>query len=158
VQVAIKALNTFEGVKRRFEKVGDIDGVPLVFDFAHHPTEIKSVLRRASAYGKILAVFQPHTYSRTKAYLDDFAQVFADAKSISALILLPTYAAREPQNHEFDSDAIMARILSKNAKQKVYVAENAMSSVEFAKIMAKDVGIVLFVGAGDIYDLKGCFC
>ena len=158
VQVAIKALNTFEGVKRRFEKVGDIDGVPVVFDFAHHPTEIKSVLGRASAYGKILAVFQPHTYSRTKAYLDDFAQVFADEKAISVLILLPTYAAREPQNHEFDSDAIMARILSKNAKQKVYVAENAMSSVEFAKIMAKDVGIVLFVGAGDIYDLKGCFC
>ena len=157
IQAAIKAVNSFQGVKRRFEKVADLNGVPVVFDFAHHPTEIENVLERASGYGKILAVFQPHTYSRTKAYLDDFAKVFAFCAAISTLILLPTYAARETKDDEFDSHAIMSRILSKNAERNVYLAQNAFSSVEFAKMMAKDVGIVLFVGAGDIYDLRHSF-
>ncbi len=151
---AIKALNTFLGVKRRFEKVGEVNGIPVVFDFAHHPTEIKSVMDRASEYGKIFAVFQPHTFSRTRAYLADFAEVFSSQDSLSTLILLPTYAAREPYDEQYDSGCIMREILSKNAKQRVYIAKNALSSVEFAKIMSKDCGIILFVGAGDIYELR----
>ena len=154
---AIKAVNTFLGVKRRFEYVGKIDGVPVVFDFAHHPTEIKNLLERASEYGKMLVVFQPHTYSRTKAYMNEFAEVFASSKDISSLILLPTYAAREAFDKDFDSDALMRKILSKNAELKVYLAKDNASSAEFAKYMAKDVGIVLFVGAGDIYDLRRYF-
>lgn len=154
---ATKVINTFAGVKRRFEKVGEIGAVPVVFDFAHHPTEIKNLLERTSEYGKMLVVFQPHTYSRTKAYMNEFAEVFADAEGVSSLILLPTYAAREAFDKDFDSDALMRKILSKNAELKVYLAKNGTSSVEFAKCMAKNVGIVLFVGAGDIYDLKKYF-
>ncbi|MBQ9276883.1 MAG: hypothetical protein IJ226_04760 [Clostridia bacterium] len=151
---AIKAVNTFYGVKRRFEKVGEVNGIPVVFDFAHHPTEIKNLLDRASEFGKVFAVFQPHTYSRTRAYIGDFAQVFAEAECLDTLILVPTYAAREAYDSLFDSDSIMTKILSKNAKRRVYLAKDALSSVEFAKIMSKDCGIILFIGAGDIYELR----
>ncbi|MBO4380933.1 MAG: hypothetical protein J5815_02125 [Clostridia bacterium] len=155
---ALKATRTFAGVKRRFEKVGEIDGVPVIFDFAHHPTEIKNLLERAGEYGKILAVFQPHTYSRTKAYMTEFADVFADkSNNIGTLILLPTYAAREPKDEANDSDALAGRIMSKNAKLNVYLAKDNTSSVEFVNMLAKSHDIVLFVGAGDIYDLKKCF-
>ena len=154
---SVKAVNTFLGVKRRFEKVGEVNGIPVVFDFAHHPTEIKNVLDRASEYGKAFVVFQPHTYSRTRAYLDDFATVFAETECVDALILVPTYAAREAYDSRYDSGSIMTKILSKNAQKHVYLAKDAMSSVEFAKIMSKDCGIVLFVGAGDIYELRHKF-
>lgn len=155
---ALKALKTFAGVKRRFEKAGEIDGVPVVFDFAHHPTEIKNLLERAKEFGKILAVFQPHTYSRTKAYMTEFADVFASkSNNIGTLIILPTYAAREQKDETNDSDALAGRIMSKNAELNVYLAKDNMSSVEFVKMLAKSYDIVLFVGAGDIYDLKSCF-
>ena len=154
---SVKALASFSGVKRRYEKVGEVFKVPVVFDFAHHPTEIESLFERASAEGKILAVFQPHTYSRTRAYMNDFANVFANFGALGTLILLPTYAAREPKDASCDSDALMRKILSKNAKCDVYLAKDSISSVEFAKKLAKDYGIILFVGAGDIYDLRKYF-
>ena len=155
---SVKALNSFKGVRRRFEKAGEINGVPVIFDFAHHPTEIKNLLARAKAFGSLLVVFQPHTYSRTKAYMDEFADVFSDAgNGVKTLIICPTYAAREQYDTSATSDILANAILSKNVEKRVYTSSSAKSTLEFVNMMSKCHDVVLFVGAGDVYDLKRCF-
>lgn len=159
---AISALAEFRGVGRRFEHAGNIDGVPVYFDFAHHPTEIGCVLRhasecqcvlkRAGEYGKILAVFQPHTYSRTKAYFENFVDVFGSDKNIGSLIFMPTYAAREKLDRDFESDAL-AKAVSEKYGKPVSVASDR-EVLQFVSKNAASHAIVLFIGAGDIYDLK----
>ena len=149
---ATKALASFKGVARRFEHAGNIDGVPVYFDFAHHPTEINCVLKRAGEYGKILAIFQPHTYSRTKAYFENFVETFGADKNIGSLIFMPTYAAREKFDEDFDVDALANAVNEKYGKT-VTIA----SASEVVDLVSKNAGshdIVLFIGAGDIYDLK----
>lgn len=157
-QFAVRSINSFEGVKRRFEKVAEIDGKPVVFDFAHHPTELENLFERAKSFGDLLVVFQPHTYSRTKAYMNDYIDVFAKSDNgIRTLILCPTYAAREAYDGSCSIDVLAERIMSKNAEKRVYVAKNILSTVEFAKMMAKCHDAILMVGAGDIYNLKAEF-
>jgi UDP-N-acetylmuramate--alanine ligase len=93
---AARALETFSGTGRRFEVRGEPDGITVIDDYAHHPTEIRTTLEAArSRYpGKrIWAVWQPHTYSRTQALLQDFAKSFSDADQV---IVSEVYAAREP--------------------------------------------------------------
>ncbi len=148
---AIQALSSFGGVKRRFEFACRIDGVPVYFDFAHHPTEIANLLKRARRYGKILAVFQPHTFSRTKAYLGDFARALSDADYI---LIMPVYAARETADMGCDSDALIEQILLLDAKKKVYLEKSKDKVCDFVIENAKNFDIALFIGAGDIYAFK----
>ena len=152
VDCAISALATFKGVCRRFEHTGDICGVPVYFDFAHHPTEIGCVLKRASANGKILAVFQPHTYSRTKAYFENFVDVFGADKNIGSLIFMPTYAAREKFDKDYEVYSLAVAIADKYGKISSFANENDVA--ELVEKLAKFHEIVLFIGAGDIYDVK----
>ena len=157
-QFAIKALGSLKGVKRRFEKVAEVFGKPVIFDFAHHPTELKNLFSRTKEYGDCLVVFQPHTYSRTRAYFEDYADVFSDDENgVKTLILCPTYAAREALDPACSIEALAERIVSKNAEKQVYTAKSTKSTPEFVKMMAKNYGAVLMVGAGDIYDLKADF-
>ncbi|MDE6059896.1 MAG: UDP-N-acetylmuramate--L-alanine ligase [Clostridia bacterium] len=149
---AARALKTFGGVKRRFERAVDIDAVPVYFDFAHHPTEIRCVLERARGYGKVLKVFQPHTYTRTKAYFDDFVDVLGDDDG--ALVLMPTYAAREKFDASCEHDVLAAAIKDKYAKSDVYVAANGNETLEYVRKYAHKHDVILFIGAGDIYNLK----
>ncbi|MDY5677087.1 MAG: UDP-N-acetylmuramate--L-alanine ligase [Eubacteriales bacterium] len=87
------SIASFRGCKRRYELIGDIWQTPIIIDYAHHPTEISNSIRGVSEhYKSILVVFQPHTYSRTKTLLDDFAKALA---SIDNLIIFKTYPARE---------------------------------------------------------------
>jgi UDP-N-acetylmuramate--alanine ligase len=95
VQAATHALSQFTGTSRRFDVKAVIDGITLMDDYAHHPTEIKATLQAARQKfprGRIWAVWQPHTYSRTLALLDDFAQAFIDADEV---LITSVYAARE---------------------------------------------------------------
>ena len=89
-----KALNDFEGVERRFEHKGVINGCEIIDDYAHHPQEIEATLKAAKQcrHNKLYVVFQPHTYTRTKALLPEFAKALMDADE---LILADIYAARE---------------------------------------------------------------
>lgn len=148
-----KNLETYGGVKRRFEEGKRIGSARVFFDFAHHPTEIGCVLDRAKKYGKMLVVFQPHTYSRTKAYLDDFAEVFCK-DCVNALVLMPTYSAREDKTQGVDIDKLAEAIFDKNCKKQVYLATSAQSTIDYVKSNAKWYDVILFVGAGDIYALK----
>lgn len=151
-KIAIAALKSFMGVKRRFEYAGKFLKKPVYFDFAHHPTEIGCALKRAGEMGKILAIFQPHTYSRTKAYFDDFVNVFANDSKICALGLMPTYSAREKFDKDFEVDALERAVVEKCDKP-VSVLKSAESVLKFVRKRAADCDVIMFIGAGDIYDL-----
>lgn len=148
---AVRALGTFGGVKRRFEYVGSVSGRSVYFDFAHHPTEIKCVLERAKAFGRILAVFQPHTYTRTKAYFADFVEALKANEG--DLVLMPTYAAREQMDTTCEFD-VLASAIKRYGKCNVYAAPNGDYVLKYVQTHASDHDIILFIGAGDIYDLK----
>ena len=89
-----KGLLHFGGTDRRFQYKGKVGGVTVIDDYAHHPTEIKATLKAAKHYphNELWCVFQPHTYTRTKAFLDEFAQALSAADEV---ILADIYAARD---------------------------------------------------------------
>ncbi len=149
-QLIKQALSEFKGVKRRFEKVqtnkflGDV-----YFDYAHHPTEIKKLLSEVKSLNKaIICVFQPHTYSRTKKYFNEFLSAFSETYQT---IFYKTYKAREKK-----SEGLSAKDLYKALKNKhnVYYYNNFNSIINHLKKYSKPNCVVLFVGAGDIYDIK----
>lgn len=141
----IKGLKEFYGVKRRAETIGKLNNTLFICDYAHHPTEIKSFLK--SYYDKdTLVVFQPHTYSRTKALLSDFVDVF---KGVKDIIIYKTYSAREKYSFLGSAKRIYEKLLSFNGNVKYSNGFNSLSeSVNNSRYKK-----VLFIGAGDIYFL-----
>ena len=141
-----KGLESFCGVSRRFEKKGTYGGALLIDDYAHHPDEITVTLSAAKALGKsrILCVFQPHTYSRTKALLPDFAKALSLADRV---YLAPIYAAREVDTGEVSSEMLAERI--PNAKAKAYDSFDSIAEVLENEIRPDD--LVLSMGAGEAY-------
>ncbi len=145
---AIKAgLESFGGVKRRFEKVGTHPtGAQIIDDYAHHPDEITATLKSAKAVakGNVICVFQPHTYSRTKALLNDFASSLSLADKV---VLAPIYAARETDTLGVSSDNVASLI------------DGAVSLSSFEEIRehllktASKDDMILTMGAGDINTL-----
>ncbi len=143
----------FAGVKRRFSKVGEIamgDGVATVIDdYAHHPVEIRAVLsaaREGAGAGRVIAVVQPHRYSRLGAHMDDFQQAFNDADMVFAL---PVYAAGEAPVDGVSSDALVAG-LRKRGHRNAHVVTDAAA---LAAALAGDVvagDMIICLGAGDI--------
>ncbi len=143
----------FAGVKRRFSKVGEIamgDGVATVIDdYAHHPVEIRAVLsaaREGAGAGRVIAVVQPHRYSRLGAHMDDFQQAFNDADMVFAL---PVYAAGEAPVDGVSSDALVAG-LRKRGHRNAHVVTDAAA---LAAALADDVvagDMIICLGAGDI--------
>ena len=100
---------------RRFEKKGELGGVTIIDDYAHHPTEIRATLAAASKYPhkKLWCVFQPHTYTRTKAFLDDFAEALSMA---DAVVLADIYAAREKNTGDIHSKDIQKLLIESEMK------------------------------------------
>ncbi len=143
-------ISGFKGVRRRFEHTGNIDGVQTVFDYAHHPTEIKCALDTASAYGRVLAVFQPHTYSRTARYMADFVKALLRA---DGLILMTTFAAREAPSDGEDEKELFRQLATYGGGEK-RLARDKEDAIAAVKEMCRGYDIVLFLGAGDIYDFK----
>ena len=105
----IAGLKKFTGTDRRFEKKGEIGGVTVIDDYAHHPQEIKATLEAAKNYPhkRLWVVFQPHTYTRTKAFLDEFAQALSGADEV---ILADIFAARETDTLGVSSKDIAERL------------------------------------------------
>ena len=90
----VAGFERFEGVKRRFTKVGEVDGAIVIDDYAHHPAEIRAVLvggARRAREGRVIAVMQPHRYTRLQALMDDFQNAFNDADIV---FVAPVYAGR----------------------------------------------------------------
>ena len=145
-----KSLKNFYGAKRRFEEVGSINGASVIHDYAHHPTEINSSIdiARSITKGKVITIFQPHTYSRTRDLFDDFAKVLSRSDEV---IMYPIYAAREDPILGITSDKLSEKIKSMNTSSRCIKSFDEIYDV--VKNVA-DVGdVVLIVGAGDIVNL-----
>ena len=141
-----EGIESFRGVRRRFERIGTLGGVPLICDYAHHPKEIAATLytARRICEGKIRLVFQPHTYTRTRDLMDEFVETLSKA---DAPIVYSTYAARE--KYDFEGSAVR---LTGNIPSAVYVSSPEMLS-RYLKSMIKPKDMVLILGAGNIYDI-----
>lgn len=143
------ALSNAKGAKRRFEVKGNMpNGAIVIDDYAHHPTEIKSCLKavREIAKGRIICIFQPHTYTRTKNHFDDFVTSFENA---DITVILPIYAAREPFAPGISSKDLFEGIKS-NGDNVIYV-ESFQDTVTYLGKELKENDVLITIGAGDVY-------
>ena len=146
VASAAQTLATFQGSGRRFEVVGEIGGVTLVDDYAHHPTEISATLAAArSRYPqhRIWAVWQPHTYSRTRLLADQFAESFTQADRV---IVTEIYASREKK--EEYSSALVAAMIKGSSAVFTDTLEHTTDHL-FAHLKPGDIVVVLSAGDAD---------
>jgi len=146
-----KALSEFKGVSRRFEIKGEIDGVMLADDYAHHPTEIKATLKAArDGYKKrIIAIFQPHLYSRTKDFYKEFGKSFFDS---DLLIVTDIYPAREEPIPGITGELIVSKAKEFGHKEVFYIPRKE-EIIPFLSKILKENDLVITMGAGDIYKI-----
>lgn len=147
-----KHLATFLGTSRRFEKKGERNGIKFYDDYAHHPTQIKATLEAARArFGKkrIIAIFQPHTFSRTKALFTEFSQAF---KLADLVIVTKIYASAREKDDPQISGKMLVNNLLKEQKEVIYL-ETLTEVVEYLREHLKPDDIVITMGAGDIYKI-----
>ena len=145
---AAASISSFRGVDRRFELKGVVNGFTIIDDYAHHPDEIRATLTAAQDYPheKLWVIFQPHTYSRTKAFLDDFA----DALSLAdAVVLTDIYAAREQNVFGVSSEDIKDRICAKG--KDCYYFDSFDGAEKFLKENCAHGDVLITMGAGDVY-------
>ncbi len=143
-----KGFAAFGGVKRRFTKVGETGGVSIIDDYGHHPVEIRAVLSAAREFatGKVIAVVQPHRYSRLGGLMDEFAQAFNDADQV---LVTPVYAAGEAPVEGVTAEALVERLKARGHRAAATVG----SADELAKLLADEAvagDLVVCLGAGDI--------
>lgn len=148
LEEVLAGIEKFEGVKRRFEKIGKIKtGALLIDDYAHHPEEISSVLeltRELFPKKRIIAVFQPHTYSRTRALFNEFTKSFKDADIVG---LVDIYSSAREEKDPSVSSERLANAIKKGGK---YLGSLKSTTEWILENTDKD-DIVLTLGAGDIF-------
>jgi len=146
-----QALADFNGVDRRFQIIGKVDGVTVVDDYGHHPTEIRATLAaaRQCGFGRIHVIFQPHRYTRTQLLLDEFATAFRDADS---LLLLDIYPASEKPIPGITADFLANRITEAGGQEALHVSSFA-EAAELATEAASPGDMILTLGAGSIWQL-----
>lgn len=149
-ELVIKSLQSFRGTSRRFEFIKEHKGVVYYDDYAHHPAEIEATLAGARLWhpqGRIIALFQPHTFSRTKALLSKFARAFSAADVVG---LTDIYAsAREKIDLSVSSEQL-AKLMGHYQRNVHYLATRT-AAASFIKQTARQGDLVLTMGAGDIY-------
>jgi UDP-N-acetylmuramate--alanine ligase len=146
--VVKKALASFKGVKRRFTRIGESGGVTVIDDYAHHPVEIQTVLNAAqqATKGNIIAVVQPHRYSRLRDLFEDFSGCFKGANSV---IVTPIYSAGESPIEGITSGALAEAIRTKTKATVYEIAEQKELSYLVSRI-AKPGDMIVCMGAGSI--------
>lgn len=149
-ETASKGIETFNGIHRRFEKLGTLNGAAVIADYAHHPTEIAATLKAAKEfeYNKMWCVFQPHTYTRTKTLWDSFLECFVN---VDKLVMTHIYAAREQFDGVTRADKLAEQIQNKGI-DTIYIEEFD----EICSYLRKEVtdnDIVFIMGAGDIIEV-----
>lgn len=145
--VIVKGLGSFTGTDRRFQYKGEVAGVTIVDDYAHHPTEIQATLNAAHNYPhkKLWCVFQPHTYTRTKALLPEFAQAL---KLADHVVLADIYAARETDNLGISSKDLQARIQELGTPCEYFPTFDEIENFLLNNCEAGD--LLITMGAGDV--------
>ena len=155
----VAGFERFEGVKRRFSKVGEIDGATIIDDYAHHPVEIRAVLAAAresvssrpgaddgAAGGRVIAVMQPHRYTRLNALMEDFQSAFNDA---DVVFVAPVYPAGEEPIEGVDSEALVEGLRAHGHRMVKAVSDPTDLASSLRDIAAEGDTIVC-MGAGDI--------
>lgn len=142
-------LAAFHGAKRRFQTKGRIDGVWIVDDYAHHPTEIAATLQAAKETkpARLICVFQPHRYSRTQLLHEEFGKAF---RSADLLVLTDVYAAGEAPIEGISGETILQEVRRQSGQSVVYLPERE----KLASYLQKEIqegDLVITMGAGDIY-------
>ena len=147
-EVVARGFAKFDGVKRRFTKVGDVEGATIIDDYGHHPVEIRAVLAaaREGAQGRVIAVVQPHRYTRLRDLMEDFQGAFNDADIV---YVAPVYAAGEEPIEGVDAEALVEGL-----KQRGHRLVSEVSGPEDLARQLRDVAargdMVICLGAGDI--------
>jgi UDP-N-acetylmuramate--alanine ligase len=143
-----KGLAAFGGVKRRFTPTGSWNGVQVFDDYGHHPVEIKAVLRAArdSTKGRVIAIAQPHRFTRLHDLFDEFSACFNDADTV---MVAPVYPAGEDPIEGVTSDALVSRIRAGGHRDARFV-ENAQAIAPTVRALAQPGDFVVFLGAGNI--------
>ena len=144
----VKALGQFGGVKRRFTKTGEAGGVTIIDDYGHHPVEIAAVLKaaRSATEGRIVAVVQPHRYSRLSSLFEEFCACFNDADTV---IVAPVYPAGEKPIPGFDRDALVSGLKTRGHRH-VLVLDEPEGLAQIVSTIAKSGDLVVCLGAGTI--------
>lgn len=143
-------VESFGGAGRRFERLGEYGGITVADDYAHHPTEIEATLKAAKQlqFNRVIAVFQPFTFSRTEALKDEFVKALSLA---DIAVLTPIMGSREQNTTGIDSAYITDRL------QNSYLACDFADAVEYLKKTASSGDLVLTMGGGDIYKAAHMF-
>lgn len=150
LDVIQRGLSSFIGTDRRFEYKGTFNGVTVVDDYAHHPTEIMATLTAAEHYPheKIWCVFQPHTYTRTKAFFSEFAEALSLADH---LVLADIYAARETNTLGVSSQQLAERV--KDFNPNALYLEDFPTIQEYLKTNCKPGDLLITMGAGNVVNI-----
>jgi len=150
---AIKsALQTLEGVQRRLEIKGEVNGITVVDDYGHHPTEIKTTLQAIEECwpdNRKIIVFQPHRYTRTQALFDDFTRSFYQS---DVLLVLPIYAAGE-QNIEGVTGRKLCEGIKAHGHKEVLYSEGQEDAIAYLRENLKPGDVLLTLGAGDVWQV-----
>lgn len=149
VAQAAKALSKFGGVKRRFDLVGEVGGIAVVDDYAHHPTEIRATLEAARALDHrcVWAIFQPHRYSRTAALGADFGAAFELA---DAVVLMDIYSAGETPIPGVTGKTVVDALLDSETQSRVAYLPHRADVAPYVAARARSGDLVLTMGAGDV--------
>jgi len=163
-EAIVAGFERFEGVKRRFTKVGEADGATIIDDYAHHPTEIRAVLSAAregasslagtgdgAGGGRVIAVVQPHRYTRLQALMEEFQNAFNDA---DVVFVTPVYAAGEEPIEGVDSAALVEGLRA-HGHRMVRTVDNLDQLCGELRDLAADGDMVICMGAGDITKWAG---
>ena len=142
-----EGLKKYTGAERRFEYVGEVNGASVYDDYGHHPTEIEATAKamKNKEFNKSFVVFQPHTYSRTKEHLDEFANAL---KNFDNIIVTDIYAARETNTYGVSAQDIVRKI-KESGKDAMYISQFE-DIVRYLKENVKENDLVLTLGAGTV--------
>jgi UDP-N-acetylmuramate--alanine ligase len=144
-----KALPHFSGTKRRFQLVGEVDGITVIDDYAHHPTEIETTIEAANALNKrIIAVFQPQRYSRTYFLLDAFSRAFGRADEV---VMTDIYSPVGEARIEGVSSERLTQLIRENSNPNVIFCKTNEDVHHYLMERVKPGDLVLTMGAGDIW-------
>ncbi len=146
-----KSFSNFKGIKRRFTRVGEVNGIMIIDDYGHHPKEIMATLKTAKqvvpeGQGRVIAVMQPHRYTRVRDLFNDFCTCFADADIV---LVSDIYKAGEEPIAGIDRDNLIKGI-KQSGKKEVYPIESPEELPLLIKDLAKSGDIIICLGAGDI--------
>jgi UDP-N-acetylmuramate--alanine ligase len=146
-----EGLERFRGADRRFQIKAEVDGITIVDDYGHHPTEIKATLEAAKLHGskRVWAIFQPHRYTRTKFLMDDFAQSFGVCDRV---YVLDIYPASEPPIPGVTSERLVERMVELGfARARYRASEAAVMEEVLAEAAPGD--LILTIGAGNVWKI-----